>query len=151
MIFFRFIYEQTPCPHFDLSDRTYDFEVLDKSLVFEFLKNRSNREWFKQQKSAWNSNSQPKFVEIPTKQGFGFSFNMLKSSKMFTDRLGESLTFLVILDSILYFRTSKHFNFDDILMTEPVNRATKKILIENYPLTSSVGWPRVASHKRFSS
>jgi hypothetical protein len=42
-------------------------------------------EWFVNQTASWNTNYEPIFVETLTRRGYGFTFNMLPASKLFTD------------------------------------------------------------------
>jgi hypothetical protein len=51
------------------------------------ISNSTLTEWFVDQKALWNSHYKPEFVEVLTKRGYGFAFNMLPSSKLFTDEL----------------------------------------------------------------
>jgi hypothetical protein len=42
--------------------------------------------WFVKQKASWNLRYKPVFSEVLTKFGYGFTFNMLPKSKLFTSR-----------------------------------------------------------------
>jgi hypothetical protein len=43
-------------------------------------------EWFQNQTASWNTHFKPIFTETLTRRGYGFTFNMLDNSKMFTDK-----------------------------------------------------------------
>jgi hypothetical protein len=49
------------------------------------IKKSTQTEWFVNQTAMWNSRYKPEFAEVLTKRGYGFSFNMLPPSKLFTD------------------------------------------------------------------
>jgi hypothetical protein len=42
-------------------------------------------EWFMEQTATWNSKYKPVFTETLTRRAFGFTFNMLSESKLFTE------------------------------------------------------------------
>jgi hypothetical protein len=66
-----------------------DFGIVNDSYVSKTvptIKKYFQVEWFKNQTSSWNTYYQPEFIEVLTKRGFGFAFNMLPNSKLFTDR-----------------------------------------------------------------
>jgi hypothetical protein len=42
-------------------------------------------EWFTNQTAVWNRNYKPVFKEVLTRRGYGFTFNMLPESKLFSD------------------------------------------------------------------
>jgi hypothetical protein len=41
-------------------------------------------DWFRNQTASWNNVYQPIFTEALTKRGFGFAFNMMPDSELFT-------------------------------------------------------------------
>jgi hypothetical protein len=43
-------------------------------------------EWFTNQSASWSGYYEPVFVETLTRRGYGFTFNMLAESKLFTDK-----------------------------------------------------------------
>jgi hypothetical protein len=43
-------------------------------------------DWFANQTASWNGLYQPTFTEVLTKRGYGFAFNMLPDSKLFTKK-----------------------------------------------------------------
>lgn len=47
------------------------------------LKRDSKVYWFQDQISSFNGKYEPKFSEIRTSRGMGFSFNMIDAAKMF--------------------------------------------------------------------
>jgi mannose/fructose/N-acetylgalactosamine-specific phosphotransferase system component IID len=66
-----------------------DFQNLNDSFVSKIvpiIKEYFQVDWFKNQTTSWNTYYQPEFTEVLTKRGFGFAFNMLPNSKLFTDR-----------------------------------------------------------------
>lgn len=60
------------------------------------IKNLSEADWFERQTAEWNKRYQVEFTQIPTQQGFGFAFNMLPPSKLFTERFDRLKTFAMI-------------------------------------------------------
>lgn len=61
---------------------------LNQSYVSDLLpvfKRYYQRGWFIRQSASWNSRFDAEFTEILTKRGYGFAFNMLPKSKLFTD------------------------------------------------------------------
>jgi hypothetical protein len=67
--------------------RRADFDLENDGIedLVNKLRNYSNFEWFANQTASWNTFYQAEFVEFLTKRGFGFTFNMLEPSKLFTD------------------------------------------------------------------
>jgi hypothetical protein len=62
---------------------------LDDSFVSNMIpviRNYFQTEWFMNQFSSWEFKYKPEFTEVLTKRGFGFAFNMLPKSKLFTDK-----------------------------------------------------------------
>lgn len=53
--------------------------------VVEKIRNDADAAFFKSHLSSWNTLYKPVFFQIPTKRGFGFSFNILGSQKMFKE------------------------------------------------------------------
>lgn len=51
--------------------------------MVERIWNESDSVHFSEHLSSWNSVQRPAFVQVPTKYGFSFSFNLLGSEKMF--------------------------------------------------------------------
>jgi hypothetical protein len=43
-------------------------------------------DWFKNQTASWKDRHQPEFTEVLTKFGYGFAFNMMQNSELFTDK-----------------------------------------------------------------
>jgi hypothetical protein len=80
-----------------------NFKNLNDSFVSKIVpivKEYFQVDWFKNQTSSWNTYYQPEFTEVLTKRGFGFAFNMLPNSKLFTDRysvVSDSLTSPILL------------------------------------------------------
>jgi hypothetical protein len=69
-----------------------NFQNLNDSFVSKMVsatKEYYQVDWFKNQTSSWNTYYRPEFTEVLTKRGFGFAYNMLPNSKLFTDRLEE--------------------------------------------------------------
>jgi hypothetical protein len=53
----------------------------------EKIKKYYHPEWFMNQTASWNTNFRPIFTESITKgRGYGFSFNMLEDSKLFSEK-----------------------------------------------------------------
>lgn len=48
------------------------------------IKNLYQIEWFKNQSATWNKDYEPVFTEVFSKSGYGFSFNQLPKTKLFT-------------------------------------------------------------------
>jgi hypothetical protein len=46
-------------------------------------------EWFVEQSATWNGNYEVKFREVLTKRGYGFVFNMMQESDMFTEKFED--------------------------------------------------------------
>jgi hypothetical protein len=44
-------------------------------------------EWIVEQSATWNGDYEVKFREVLTKRGYGFAFNMIQESNMFTEKL----------------------------------------------------------------
>jgi hypothetical protein len=62
---------------------------LDDSFVSDFvpaIRKYFQTEWFMSQSSSWEFHYKSEFTEVLTKRGFGFAFNMLPKSKLFTDK-----------------------------------------------------------------
>lgn len=56
---------------------------MDSSIV-EYLSNMSEPKiWFSSRKASWDSMVDPPFVEVLTRQGYGFAFNMIAAEKIF--------------------------------------------------------------------
>jgi hypothetical protein len=69
----------------ELSRRSPDYT--HASEIEEFpkrIKEYYQVEWFRNQTASWNNLYQPIFTEVLTKRGFGFAFNMLPDTKLFT-------------------------------------------------------------------
>ena len=49
------------------------------------VKELYEHEWFENQTASWNTNFKAEFTEVMTKRGFGFAFNMLPDSELFTE------------------------------------------------------------------
>jgi hypothetical protein len=63
------------------------FQTNNKSAdYYNKLKQYYHPEWFMQQTATWNTNFKPVFRESLTRRAFGFTFNMLDESKLFTER-----------------------------------------------------------------
>lgn len=75
-----------------LCDNEFVVRLSDYSNVKEVenflpkIKKYYQSEWFTNQTASWNVNFKPVFTEVLTKLGYGFAFNMLPHSKMFTER-----------------------------------------------------------------
>jgi hypothetical protein len=50
------------------------------------IKNSYQTEWFRSQTASWNSHYQPEFAEVLTKRGYGFAFNMLPESELYSEK-----------------------------------------------------------------
>jgi hypothetical protein len=57
---------------------------------FEKVKKYYQTQWFMNQTGAWNNNYKAVFKEVLTRRGYGFTFNMLPKSKLFTDQYENS-------------------------------------------------------------
>jgi hypothetical protein len=55
-------------------------------LKVEKLQQVSKLEYFANQTSSWNLIYQPNYYQIPTKRGFGYSFNLEERFKMFREK-----------------------------------------------------------------
>jgi hypothetical protein len=65
----------------------HKYDSLNKSLDFmPKIKKYYQTEWFTNQSAIWNNRFRPEFTEILTKFGYGFAFNMLPKSELFTDK-----------------------------------------------------------------
>jgi hypothetical protein len=74
---------------FDWVFNKLNFTSMNESLVSKIvpaIKEYYQVDWFKNQTTSWNTYYQPEFTEVLTKRGFGFAFNMLPNSKLFTER-----------------------------------------------------------------
>lgn len=61
------------------------FDKLDKVENFMGkIKAYLRDSWFPNQTATWDENYQPEFTEILTRRGYGFAFNMLPESQLFT-------------------------------------------------------------------
>lgn len=82
IIFVRFYTETMICNGVDLFTRKFYTQYPD---LIEKIRNETDTERFSQHFSSWNSAKKPVFVQIPTRRGFGYSFNLVQSGKMFND------------------------------------------------------------------
>ena len=62
--------------------REYKYENYEHTIVPTIHK-QSQAEWFKNQTAEWNSFYAPKFAEILTTRGYGFTFNIEKAEHLF--------------------------------------------------------------------
>jgi hypothetical protein len=70
-----------------------EFEVLDEVVaanrskvnIVPILRKFYDRDWFMNQTASWNARFTPSFTEIPTRRGFGATFNMELASDLFTN------------------------------------------------------------------
>lgn len=51
----------------------------------EKIKNHYQPEWFLNQTASWNNRFETVFIETLTRRGYGYTFNMLTETKLFTD------------------------------------------------------------------
>jgi hypothetical protein len=64
-----------------------EYSKLNKSENFlKKIKRYYRVQWFTNQTATWNTRFRPEFTEVLTKFGYGFAFNMLPESKLFTDK-----------------------------------------------------------------
>jgi hypothetical protein len=67
----------------------FDFPV--GHLVSKYVPRNSSKTWFSLQKSSLNQKYSPKFAEIRTARGMGFSFNLIDAEKLLNaDEYGVS-------------------------------------------------------------
>lgn len=62
--------------------RSFQEEVED---LVDKARNESKPSEFVKQFSSWNKFYRPTFNQIPTRRGFGYSFNIVEKSKMFRE------------------------------------------------------------------
>jgi hypothetical protein len=69
------------------SIRFLQYSKLDKvENLLKKIKRYYQVNWFTNQTASWNQNFNPEFTEILTKFGYGFAFNLLPESQLFTDK-----------------------------------------------------------------
>lgn len=67
--------------HYFWDNNTFNYS--SNSEVVDFLMNMTeNRVWFNESKSTWNSKNDPEFVEILTRQGLSFTFNIIDAEDL---------------------------------------------------------------------
>jgi acid-sensing ion channel, other len=60
------------------------FNYTKPSDAVDFLKNQTeHREWFSSVEAIWNNEENPKFTEIITRNGLGFTFNLMEDADLF--------------------------------------------------------------------
>lgn len=118
-IFKIFVFIQNFSSH--LTSRFYIQTLLVQDLDFIFkrdynwnmtnlvdkIRDFSNVSNFANQISKWGLHQQPTFYQIPTQRGFGFCFNLVKSSEMFHKRLDISLRNIKKLFSLISSESQK--------------------------------------------
>jgi hypothetical protein len=53
---------------------------------YKKLKKYYRSDWFMNQTASWNGNFKPVFIESLTTRGYGFTFNLLNASKLYTNK-----------------------------------------------------------------
>jgi hypothetical protein len=72
---------------FFLMNRNLNLANLNKSENYlQKIRAYHQTKWFINQTASWNSRYQAKFTDILTRVGYGFAFNMIPNSEMFTDK-----------------------------------------------------------------
>jgi hypothetical protein len=67
--------------------RSLQYSKLDKVENFmKKIKRYYQVYWFTNQTATWNQNYKPEFTEVLTKFGYGFAFNLLPESQLFTNK-----------------------------------------------------------------
>ncbi|KAG5667493.1 hypothetical protein PVAND_015473 [Polypedilum vanderplanki] len=87
-------------------------ELLDKK--FSYIN------WFKNQSATWKGKFKPEFLKLLTRNGFGFSFNLLEPEKLFHENVAFD------------FLHSKFF-----YLNLPIDAANKTISHQNFPISGS--------------
>jgi hypothetical protein len=65
----------------------FHYETLGKPKNFmPRIKKQLQTHWFENQTASWNNRFKPEFTETLTRIGYGFAFNMLPKSQLFTDK-----------------------------------------------------------------
>jgi hypothetical protein len=72
------------CEEFNLLDEEV-FANRSKVNIVPMLRKFYHQAWFMNQTATWNSRYIPSFTEIPSRRGFGSTFNMLATSDLFTN------------------------------------------------------------------
>jgi acid-sensing ion channel, other len=93
-------------------------------------------EWFQNQTGSWNTHFKPIFIETLTRRGYGFTFNMLDNSKMFTDKLSVVAKLKPMQNSFLL-RISKDLLSTSHMTLEFPGTKGLNVSTDNYPLMSS--------------
>lgn len=76
-----FLAEYAICDDIFTSEHEYNkYDVT--SHIISFMKKNSRRNWFEAQSSTWNQKFSPKFSEVITSRGMGFSFNLKNASEV---------------------------------------------------------------------
>lgn len=72
-------------------NRQYKFYNYEHTIVPTIHKYAQSK-WFKNQTAEWNSHYSPKFAEMLTTRGYGFTFNILKAEDLLNvDQLIDEL------------------------------------------------------------
>jgi hypothetical protein len=66
---------------------SFQYDTLPKPKNFmPRIKKQLLTDWFENHTASWNNRYKPEFEEILTRRGYGFAFNMLPKSQLFTDK-----------------------------------------------------------------
>jgi hypothetical protein len=67
------------------------FNYTTTSDAVDYLRNLTeHREWFNRTEAIWNNEKNPKFTEIITRNGLGFTFNLMEHSDLFYENRSSS-------------------------------------------------------------
>lgn len=83
--------------------RNYSYENYEH-LIVPTIHGQVQTDWFKNQTAAWNTLYTPKFAEILTTRGYGFTFNILEAKDLLNvDELRISSKLSKSINSKIYF------------------------------------------------
>jgi hypothetical protein len=84
ILFSRYFLQVMLCEEFGLL-REAAAANRSKVNIMPILRKFYHQAWFMNQTAAWNSRFIPTFTEIPSRRGFGSTFNMLVALDQFTN------------------------------------------------------------------